>query len=128
MAFPEQYVPSSRQFVPGDWPVKSYQSLDGTEVRLLYGSRRTQMQLDLQYSNIADSVADAFIAHYGSTQGTYQSFPITSTANTFKGWEGASGSLNTASGNRWRYREPPKQESVRPGVSTVTVSLVGVLG
>lgn len=86
------------------------------------------MTLELSYANITDSQANTFFTHYYETQGTYQTFTIPSTSNTFTGWSGSAGALNLGStGATWRYSEPPQQQSVRPGISTVTVRLVGVL-
>ena len=54
MAFPT-LQPTSRDFSPGDWPIKRYNSQSGAEVRILYGSRRTNAKLSLGYDNISDS-------------------------------------------------------------------------
>ena len=128
MAFPASLSPTSRSYSPGDYPVKTYNANNGSEVRILYGSRPTNMTLDLTYSNITDAEADQFLTHYYEVQGTYQTFTIASTANTFTGWDGGADSLNRASsGAVWRYSEPPQQQTVRPGISTVSVRLIGVL-
>lgn len=128
MAFPTSIQPTSRGYSPGDYPVKTYNAINGAEVRILYGSTPYNMTLDLTYENITDSEADQFLTHYYEVQGTYQTFEIPSTANTFAGWTGGADSLNRASsGAIWRYSEPPQQQTVRPGISTVNVRLVGVL-
>lgn len=127
MAFPSNLKPTSRQYTPGDYPVKTYNANNGAEVRILYGSRPFNMTLELTYSNITDAQANSFLTHYYTVQGTYQTFTIPSTSNTFAGWSSTSGALNlTGTGAIWRYSEPPQQQSVRPGVSTVSVRLVGV--
>jgi hypothetical protein len=59
MAFPT-LQPTSRDFSPGDWPIKRYNSQSGAEVRILYGSRRTNAKLSLGYDNISDSNAQQF--------------------------------------------------------------------
>jgi len=60
-------------------------------------------------------------------QGTYQTFGIPSSSQTFSGWTAGADNLNLAgTGAVWRYGEPPQQQSVRPGVSTVSVRLIGV--
>lgn len=93
----------------------------------MYGSAPFNMTLDLTYDNITDAQADQFLTHYYEVQGTYQTFEIPSTASTFAGWTGGADNLNRASsGAVWRYSEPPQQQSVRPGVSTVSVRLIGV--
>lgn len=128
MAFPTELEPTSRSYSPGDYPVKTYNANNGAEVRILYGSSPYNMTLDLSYSNVTDTEADQFLTHYYEVQGTFQTFEIPSTASTFAGWTGGADSLNRASsGAVWRYSEPPRQETVRPGVSNVSVRLVGVL-
>jgi hypothetical protein len=129
MAFPSSLKPASRQYSPGNYPVKTYNANNGAEVRILYGSRPTNMTLDLTYTNITDSEANDFLTHYYEVQGTYQTFSIPSTAETFSGWTAGADNLNlTNTGAVWRYSEPPQQQSVRPGVSTVSVRLIGVQG
>jgi hypothetical protein len=128
MAFPTSIRPTSRGYSPGDYPVKTYNANNGAEVRILYGSAPFNMTLDLTYDNITDAQADQFLTHYYEVQGTYQTFEIPSTASTFAGWTGGADNLNRASsGAVWRYSEPPQQRTIRPGISTVSVRLVGVL-
>jgi hypothetical protein len=127
MAFPSSLKPTSRQYSPGDYPVKTYNANNGAEVRILYGSRPRNMTLELSYSNITDSEANDFLTHYYEMQGTYQTFGIPSSSQTFSGWTAGADNLNLAgTGAVWRYGEPPQQQSVRPGVSTVSVRLIGV--
>jgi hypothetical protein len=126
MAYPD-LTPSSRQFDPGNWPVKTYNAQDGTEVRLLYGNRRTKMKLELRYSNVSDANAELFFDHFESVKGTFETFELPSGSKAVAGWAGTESVLTGAgSGNRWRYEEAPVIENVRPGVSNVSVSLVGV--
>ena len=124
MPFPS-LNPTSRSFDPGDWPIKSFRAQSGAEVRILYGSARTGMAIELSYENIADSQAETFLTHYNETLGTLRTFTLPSQAQT--GWSGSAGSINVPSGNAWRYAKAPALTAVRPGVSTVTVSLVGVV-
>jgi len=125
-----QLVPSSRSFDAGDFPVKSYKAQDGYEFRFLYGDKRTGMKLQLVYANIPDAKAALFIDHYQSVKGTYLQFSIGDAGNNpvLEGWSEAKSYLNAALwGNLYRYAEPPKLDSVRPGVSSVQVRLVGAL-
>jgi hypothetical protein len=117
--------PTSRDFTPGDWPVKSYKSQSGAEVRILYGDTRTNMEMTLGYDNISDAQAEQFLTHYDETKGTYNTFLINDL--TKAGWAGARGSIGAESiGNRWRYADPPQITAVKPGRSSVRVSLLGV--
>ena len=121
--------PTGRSFDPGNWPVRTYNSQNGAEVRLLYGSKRYNLKLSLTYTNISDTGAAQFLAHYEETTGTFSTFQFEPDARValFTGWQGDAGALSPPLGVDWRYAEAPKIESVRPGISTVTVSLVGVI-
>jgi len=128
MDFPNDLVPSSRQFNPGDWPVKSFKALDGAEVRILYGSKRTGMTLQLSYDNIRDQDAERFLDHYNDRKGTFLTFHFpTMQPAAKKGWVGNVDALGAGAwGNAWRYAEAPAVTNVRPGRSSVTVNLIGV--
>lgn len=130
--------PTSRSFDPGDFPVKTYKAQNGSEVRILYGSNRTNMRLTLTYENITDVNAEAFIAHYNDRQGTFKTF--TPDNAVFTGWGGQGpdkNKTNATDNNKWlmatyasnayRYEKPPQLVQVRKGISTVTISLIGVL-
>jgi len=126
MTFPN-FRPSSRRLDPGNWPVKTFSAQDGAEVRFLYGNRRTKMKLDLSYQNIRDTEAEQFLQHFESLNGTFETFEFDSGSNVTAGWTGAPSVITAAgTGNRWRYDAAPSIESVRPGVSNVSVTLVGV--
>jgi hypothetical protein len=124
MAYPS-LQPTSRQFDAGDYPYKSFRSQSGKEVRILYGDKRTGMTLDLGYDNIADTSADDFITHYDEVKGGFTAFKLPAAFRT--GWSGDAAAIDAATGNQWRYDAPPTITSVRPGISSVRVKLVGVL-
>ncbi len=125
MAFPA-LAPSSRAFESGDYPVKTFKAQNGKEHRILYGSNRTGMKLSLSYANITDASAELFLDHYDEVQGTFGTFFIGEDAR--KGWEGNRDAIGAAfHGNNYRYEGPPQVAQVRPGISTVTVNLIGVL-
>ena len=133
MAFPA-LVPSSRNFSPGDWPVRKVKSQDGSETRILYGSKRTGMALDLHYKNITDVDAAALLLHYQNEgEGTYKTFDIDQA--TLAGFYGATATTDPGSnvmqidkvGNKWRYAGPPKMTNVGPNISNVQVKLLGVI-
>jgi hypothetical protein len=126
MAFPD-LVPTARSFDPGNWPVREYRAQNGAEVRLLYGSKRTGMKLSLSYDNISDTNAELFLHHFNETWGTYNTFVFDGDPGAKAGWGGSPQAIGAEFwGNRWRYAEPPKVVSVRPGRSSVTVNLIGV--
>jgi hypothetical protein len=115
--------PTSRSFNAGDYPIRTFRSQSGVETRILYGSRRTGAELSLSYENILDTQANDFVQHYEEVRGTFGTFDIN--ADTRAGWESVN--FNTGAGNSWRYAGPPEVSNVRPGRSTVQVSLVAVL-
>ena len=125
MPFPE-IVPTSRTFEPGDYPVKTFKAQNGAETRILYGDKRTNMKLSLTYANISDANADSFLTHYDEVKGTSRTFSVKPI--TKAGWSQGTDSLDAVPhGNKYRYEGPPQLTQVRPGVSTVTVGLIGVL-
>ena len=128
MAFPA-LVPSTRTFVPGDFPVKRFVSQSGVETRVLYGSKETGAKLSLSYKNLADEVADDFIIHFRSVKGTYETFPLNAEDNTNAkgGWTGDEDALGKPAGTAYRYARQPQLTSVKPGISNVKVDLVAVL-
>jgi len=126
MAFPE-LVPTSRSFDAGDYPIKTFKSQNGAETRILYGSNRTNMKLSLSYANITDANAELFLDHYDEMKGTFTTFTVGRDAGK-GGWEGNADAIGANShGNAYRYESAPQLTQVRPGVSTVTVNLIGVI-
>jgi hypothetical protein len=124
MAYPT-LIPSARNYSSGDYPVKTFTSQSGAESRILYGSRRTGMTLELQYDNVTDANAELFLDHYDETKGSYTTFTLPTAA--FTGWSGNKDAIDAATGNAWRYDGPPQVSNVRPGVSSVQIKLIGVL-
>lgn len=121
--------PTSRSFDPGNWPVRTYNSQSGVEIRLLYGSKRYNLRLELTYANISDSSAAQFLTHFDETTGTFSTFTFSTSAlaAVYDGWRASVSALSPPAGVNWRYESAPRVENVRPGISTVTVSLVGVI-
>ena len=128
MAFPT-LIPNTRSFDPGNWPVKSYNAQNGTEIRLLYGNTRFNLQITLTYSNISDTEAETFLVHYLGQTGTFKAFNFTTAeaAAVFGGWSGTPAALREPAGVEWRYEGPPKIDAMVPGVSTVSIVLKGVI-
>ena len=125
MEFPS-LVPSSRSFDPGNYAVKSFSAINGVEHRLLYGSVRTQMTLQLSYDNIPDEEAAQFMAHFDAMAGTFLGFYLLTENTEVKGGYAGSATFKmNANGGAWRYESPPTLRSIRPGVSSVSVKLRG---
>ena len=114
MPFPDS-KPSSRSYVPGDFPIKRFVSQSGVETRVLYGSKETGAKLSLGYKNLEDSTADNFIGHYREMKGTYETFDLSS--NTWDvsvraGWTGIQERIKAPSGTKWRYASSDPTTSV----------------
>jgi hypothetical protein len=120
MAFPI-LAPTARDFSPGDWPVKRFESQSGAEIRILYGSQRVGATLSLSYDNITDTEAQQFLTDYTTQLGTFRTFRLPAAVRT-----GTSVDMDAPPQTRWRYAQPPGVTSVRPGISSVKVSLVAV--
>lgn len=120
MAFPA-LTPTTRNYSPGDWPIKRFESQSGVEIRILYGSQRVGATLELSYDNIRDSEAQQFLTDYDSTLGTLRTFTIPAGA-----LKGTSVGMTPPPQTKWRYADTPAVTSVRPGISTVRVNLVAV--
>lgn len=129
MDFPMTRV-ADRAFRPAKYPVTTYRSMNGTEVRILRGTKPSGAELELTYTNILDTEAEKFTQHYADRLGEFHSFllPTGSPART-AGWKGATNWMKIESnGNRWRYAEQPAvTPSKFPGRSNVRVRLVSVL-
>ena len=123
MSYPTQ-TPTSRSYTPGNWGQKTYNAISGAEIRIRYGNKRFNDRLNLSYQNVTDTEADLFLAHYNSMLGTYKTFSLPSGVTT--GWRGSNYPASQ-SGMKYRYESAPSITSQRPGVSSVSVSLIGVV-
>ena len=135
MDFP-RYYPSRRSIDPGDYPVKKFRAQNGSELRILYGDKPTGIKLTLQYNGIEDERAEEFRAHYYSKKGTFEAWHFNVDNIEYRrGWEGKSDGDDELGnllgvlriGNIWRWEKAPVITNVYPGVSNVSVSLIGVL-
>lgn len=120
MTFPA-LTPTGREFSPGDWPSKRFNSQSGAEVRILYGSQRTNAKLSFTYENISDTEAQQFLTDYDEQLGTLRTFNLPANVLT-----GTAVAMQAPAGAKWRYDAEPQVRSVRPGRSSVTVNLVAV--
>lgn len=129
------FAPSARRFDMGDYPVKAYRSLSGAVVRRVFGNKQVNYVLDLEFRNIGDSAelkqnsgnASDIIDHYNDSYGTTESFTLSDL--TFDGMSAKLRNRAQTPHNKiaWRYAEPPQITSVRAGISTVNVKLIGEL-
>ena len=124
MAFPT-LKPTGRSFEPGNYPVKTFNAQSGAEIRIAYGNRRTNAKLSLSFANVTDAEAEEFLTHFDEVLGTLNTFTIPS--ETKGGWTGTASAIDAPTGAEWRYESSPQIASVRPGISSVTVNLLGVV-
>ena len=116
--------PSARDYTHGDWATKKVTSMSGVETRLRYGDKRFGATFKLEYANISDSTASLFLQHYQEQLGTFKTFVLP--MEVFAGWSGPT-YLPLPTEMRFRYDTPPQLRSVRPGISSVSVELRGVV-
>lgn len=123
-AFPS-FAPSSRSFMPGIYPQRSYRALSGIVTKRTFGNAPSQSTLDMTFDNVVDSTAAAIVNHYRSQTAINKRFQLSET--TMGGMN--SGLVGIANGTidnlRFEYKDPPSVQSVRPGRSSITVSLIG---
>ena len=118
----------------GDYPSKTYTSLSGVIFKRAFGNRQTGYTLDLTFRNIGDTSelrehsgnAKQIIDHYNSVDGTYDKFTLPDRMFAGMG-EDLESLIQAPTDISWRYAAPPQVQSVKAGVSTVTVRLVGEL-
>jgi hypothetical protein len=124
MAYPA-FAPTSRSFAAGDYQYKTYKAQNGKEVRILYGDKRTGMTLDLA-TTTSRYRCRRFHHSLRRNQGRLHLVHACPLRFAPAGAVNAA-AIDAATGNQWRYDGPPQITSVRPGISSVTVKLVGVL-
>ena len=144
-------VPSARRFTMGDYPSVTYRSLSGTIFKRSFGNKQTGYKLDLEFKNIGDEsnlkndsgTLLLLMRHYNAVEGTLQFFKLP--RRVFSGIfkldtrrdsgsevdrkDGLVKEIVPRDGDdiKWRYASPPQVTSVRFGISTVSVSLIGEL-
>ena len=131
MAFPS-IKPTTRSFSLGDYPSKTYRSLSGAIFKRAFGNRQTGYTLDLTFRNIGDTselrthsgTAKEIMDHYTDVDGTFKSFKLPD--RMFAGMDdGLESLIQAPTSISWRYAQPPQVQTVKSGISTVVVKLVG---
>lgn len=131
----------------GDLPSKIYRAMSGATVRRAFGNKKTEYRMKLQFKNLGDDVSvlggtqrtvKEILDHYCEANGTFDNFNLGGTFESnnvpVSGLFGGMGA-DTADyfrGNashspevRWRYAKPPEVQSVKAGLSNVSVELIG---
>jgi len=117
MAFPST-LPTRRNVSLGNWPVKVVRAMSGAETRMRYGDLRSDATLELYYDNISATEADAFVDHYNSTIGTYNTFSVSAPLTV--GWNSGN---KIKGGGAWRYAEAPQFSSNAGDCNRVNVTV-----
>lgn len=124
MAFFNPGPPTQMNFKPGVYPQRSYRSLSGVVTKRTFGNAPSQATLDMSFDNISDTTAYSIINHYHFQTAKNQRFKLgtpilnlsTALLTFAQGYD-----LNL----RWEYANPPETTIIRPGICSVSVSLVG---
>lgn len=124
MAVFPSYIPTKRNFTPGIFPQKTFRTLGGIMAKRTFGNVAYGAKLELQFTNITDDKVQAIIAHYQFQTQRNQRFQLPDTVVA-----GMNASLATSvkavSTLRWEYESPPAIESIFPGISVVSLTLIG---
>ena len=124
MAVFPSYIPTKRNFTPGIFPQKTFRTLGGVAAKRTFGNVAYGAKLELEFTNIIDDKVQAIIAHYQFQTQRNQRFQLPDTIVA-----GMNASLATSvkavSTLRWEYESPPAIESIFPGISVVSLTLIG---
>jgi len=116
--------PTARSYEPGDYPIQRYRTLSGAVWKRSFGNKRVGASLSLEFANISDDEAAQILAHYDEQGGTFYRFVIPTVLLA-----GSSAKLQTVlalpPNLLWAYESGVSVKAVFPGVSTVSVRLIG---
>ena len=122
------YTPSSRNFEPGVYPQRSYRTLSGINVKRTFGNQPFGAKLEMEFANVGNDAVEAILNHYKTQTAANERFNVYSTTTT-KPLAGVGstvrGYLLDTTTLRWEYESPPRVQSVRSDLYTISVSLVG---
>lgn len=116
-------TPTSLTFTAPEFPVRANTSLSGVVSRRIFGNRGSRSTLTLAFENIPDSIATEFLLAWNNAKGTLGQLSVA--AITFQG-AGTSLSSYISNGGdslEWHFAEPPEIQRIKPGISSVRVSL-----
>jgi hypothetical protein len=123
MAIFPDVCPVSRRFTAGRFPTRRFNSISGAGTTRLYGSKAFDSRLQLEFivdNETAGAIFDAWYGDFGGF-GTLELPPEV--------LSGDSELLDAINPEylEWRWENEPSIESIQPGLSRVTVNLVGRL-
>jgi len=124
MAVFPSYIPTRRNFTPGIFPQKTFRTLGGTVAKRTFGNVAYGAKLELEFTNITDDKVQEIIAHYQFQTQRTQRFQLPD--SVVAGMNNAlATSVKAVSTLRWEYESPPAIESIFPGISVVSLTLIG---
>lgn len=122
-------TPSSRSFSPATFPITKTRSQGGVTTRRVWASLPNDARLSLSFNNITDEFAYEILNCYKNAKGSLDKLTLPALI-----FEGAATDLKiflqqSNTGLSWHFTDdnPPRVESVLPGVSSVTVDLTATL-
>lgn len=123
MTFPS-LIPTSRSFTPGQLPIRTYTTLSGAIWKRAFTNTRLGQTMQLEFANITDEQAELIFVHFESVGGLFTRFGLPT--EVFAGISGGiPGRLQAPANIQWAYAKEPTISSVFPGISSVSVELVG---
>ena len=124
MAVFPSYIPTRRNFTPGIFPQKTFRTLGGVAAKRTFGNVAYGAKLELEFTNITDDKVQEIIAHYQFQTQRTQRFQLPD--SVVAGMNNAlATSVKAVSTLRWEYESPPAIESIFPGISVVSLTLIG---
>jgi hypothetical protein len=106
------------------FPQKSFRTLGGTVAKRTFGNVAYGAKLELEFTNITDDKVQAIIAHYQYQTQRNQRFQLPDSIVAAMG-DALATSVKAVSTLRWEYESPPAIESIFPGISVVSLTLIG---
>ena len=116
-------TPTAMDFTAPEFPVKSSTSISGVVTRRIFGNRGSRSTLQLSFDNIADASAVQFLDAWNASRGQLDAVTVPSAV-----FDGASAALvsyvsDGGDGLIWHFAAPPQVQRVKPGISSVRISL-----
>jgi hypothetical protein len=123
MATLPELTPTAMDFTAPEFPVKSNTSLSGVVSRRIFGSRGSRSTLQLSFDNITDASAVQFLNAWNASRG--QTDAVTVPSQVFDGADATLTAYVSDGGDDliWHFAAPPQVQRVKPGISSVRISL-----
>jgi hypothetical protein len=120
--------PTSRRYQLPTFPVTQFKSQSGVTSMRLWGSKPENARLQLSFTNISDDKALQLSEVYLAAKGPIDTLDLP--AEVFSGSDTRLAAFIRATGTgiTWHFTpEPPTIDAVSNGVSSVSITLIGIL-